>query len=99
MVYDPGALDAALAAAVGDDPALVAELRAAFLASAEAHALALVRASARDDWQAAAWRLQSLAASFGAIQLMELAQAAARGAVGDPVVLRRIGRAIAAFED
>ena len=29
MAYDPGAIDAALAAAVGDDPALIAELREA----------------------------------------------------------------------
>lgn len=97
MAYDPGALDAALAAAVGDDPALVAELRSAFLASAEGHALALARAVGREEWQAAAWRLQGLAASFGALALMELAQAAARSAVGDPAILRRIGRAIAAF--
>ena len=34
MAYDPGALHAALAAAVGDDPTLVAELRSAFVASA-----------------------------------------------------------------
>ena len=27
MAYDPGAIDATLAAAVGDEPALIAELR------------------------------------------------------------------------
>ncbi len=31
MAYDPGAIDATLAAAVGDEPALIAELREAFL--------------------------------------------------------------------
>jgi len=34
MAYDPGAIDATLAAAVGDDPALIAELRDAFLDTA-----------------------------------------------------------------
>ncbi len=33
MAYDPGAIDTSLAAAVGDDPALIAELRDAFLES------------------------------------------------------------------
>jgi len=97
MAYDPGALDAALAAAVGDDPTLVAELRVAFLASAEGHARALARAANREEWQAAAWRLQGLAASFGVPALMELAHKAAASAVGDPAILRRIGRALAAF--
>ena len=31
MAYDPGAIDATLAAAVGDEPQLIAELREAFL--------------------------------------------------------------------
>ena len=35
MAIDPGAIDAALAAAVGDDPALIADLRAAFVESAQ----------------------------------------------------------------
>ena len=34
MVYDPGALNASLAAAVGSDPELMRELRSAFLESA-----------------------------------------------------------------
>ena len=38
MVYDPGALNASLAAAVGSDTELLAELRAAFLESAERQA-------------------------------------------------------------
>ncbi|HWW64443.1 MAG TPA: Hpt domain-containing protein [Sphingomonadaceae bacterium] len=97
MAYDPGALETSLAAAVGDDIALVAELRDAFLVSAESHALAMARAEGREAWRAAAWRLQGLAASFGALALMKLASAAAEGAVGDPAMLRRIGRAIAAL--
>ncbi|HEX8418586.1 MAG TPA: Hpt domain-containing protein, partial [Sphingomonas sp.] len=35
MAYDPGAIDATLAAAVGDEPGLIAELRLAFVESAE----------------------------------------------------------------
>jgi hypothetical protein len=34
MVYDPGALNASLAAAVGADPELLDELRSAFIESA-----------------------------------------------------------------
>lgn len=99
MAYDPGALQSALAAAVGDDPALVAELRSAFLQSAHAHLDALGRARCEADWQAAASRLQGLAASFGAIRLMELAGAAAEGAAGDPAILRRLDSAVAVFCD
>jgi hypothetical protein len=99
MAYDPGVLEVALAAAVGDDPTLIAELRFAFLASAHAHADSLGRARSDADWRTAACRLQSLAASFGAMRLMELASEAAEGAKGDPGVLRKIDRAIALFSD
>ena len=44
MAYDPGAIDAALAAAVGDEPALIAELRLAFVESAQ-RALAAMEAA------------------------------------------------------
>lgn len=99
MAYDPGALQFALAAAVGDDPALVAELRSAFLQSAHAHVDALGRAQSDADWRLAASRLQGLAASFGAIRLMELAESAAEGAAGDPAILRRLDSAIALFSE
>jgi hypothetical protein len=98
MLYDPGALRAALAAAVGDHPELVAELRGAFLDSAARTADVLGRARSDGNWQMAARRLQSLAASFGAVELMGIAEAAAEGAPGDPVVLRRVREAIAAFD-
>ena len=98
MVYDPGALHVALSAAVGDDPSLIAELRGVFLDSASEHVATLARAQSEADWQVAAWRLQGLAASFGAVALMALAEQAATGALGDPVVLRRIRAAIAAFD-
>ena len=99
MAYDPGALQTALAAAVGDDPALIAELRFAFLASAHAHADSLGRARSDVDWRKAACRLQSLAASFGAMRLTELASEAMESAPGDPAMLRRIDSAIALFSD
>ena len=98
MVYDPGALRAALAAAVGDDPEMVAELRAAFLDSAIRGADLLARSRSDGNWHMAARRLQGLAASFGAVDLMELAEQAAEGAPGDPVVVRRVHEAIAAFD-
>ncbi len=98
MAYDPGALDAALAAAVGDDPALAAELRAVFLDSAHRQADLLSRARCDDNWRTASWRLKGLAASFGATSLMDAADAAATGAPGDPAALRRIATAIAAFD-
>lgn len=98
MVYDPGALRSALAAAVGDDPQLVAELRAAFLESAARTAELLATSRCDGNWRMASRRLQGLAASFGAVELMGIAEEAADGAPGDPVVLRRVRSAIAAFD-
>lgn len=97
MVYDPGALNASLAAAVGHDSLLLGELRAAFLESAARQTDLMGRARCDANWQLAASRLASLAASFGAVGLMELADEALKGAPGDPVILRRIGSAIDDF--
>lgn len=97
MAYDPGLLETALAAAVGDDPTLVAELRTAFLESAERHLDAMTRSRCDGNWRMAAARLQGLAASFGAIELMKLASEAANGAPGDPVALRQIRTAVHGF--
>ncbi|TPG43361.1 Hpt domain-containing protein [Sphingomonas koreensis] len=94
MAYDPGAIDATLAAAVGDDPVLIAELREAFLESAK-RALELLEAAENDDdWRAGAWRLKGLAASFGAVRLMALATEAAQAQSHDVAVLQRVRRAI-----
>lgn len=98
MAYDPGALDTALAAAVGNDPSLIAELRAAFLDSAMKQSDLLSRARCDANWQMAAWRLKGLAGSFGAIRLMDAAEHASRAAPGDPVSVRRINAAIASFD-
>lgn len=94
MAYDPGAIDATLAAAVGDDPALIAELREAFLESALRVLEALDAAEGNDAWRAAAWRLKGLAASFGAVRLMALADDAAQAQPGDIVTINRIRRAV-----
>ncbi|MBV8685218.1 MAG: Hpt domain-containing protein [Alphaproteobacteria bacterium] len=97
MVYDPGALNASLAAAVGSDPALMAELRSAFVESAVRQAELMGRARCDANWEIAASRLKSLAASFGAVGLGALADEALQGAPGDPVVLRKLRAAIDDF--
>ncbi len=98
MVYDPGALNASLAAAVGSDPELVAELRTAFVESAARHTDLMGRARCDANWLLAAERLKSLAASFGALGMLELADEALDGAPGDPVVLRKLKLALENFE-
>ena len=97
MVYDPGALNASLAAAVGSDLSLMAELRAAFVESAERQLDLMVRSRCDANWELAASRLKSLAASFGAVGLMALADEALDGAPGDPVVLRKVAAAVEDF--
>jgi len=96
MVYDPGAIDAALAAALGDEPQLIAELRCAFVESAQ-KALQVLEAADAESWQPAAFRLKGLAASFGAVDLMALSTAAAAAPTGDPVALAKLHEAIDAL--
>jgi HPt (histidine-containing phosphotransfer) domain-containing protein len=97
MVYDPGALNASLAAAVGSDGHLMGELRAAFVESAARQVDLMARARCDANWQMSASRLKSLAASFGAVGLIALADEALDGAPGDPVVLRKLGAAVEDF--
>jgi hypothetical protein len=97
MVYDPGALNASLAAAVGTDMALMAELRSAFVESVARQANLMGRARCDANWAFAASRLKSVAASFGALGLLALADEALDGAPGDPVVLRKLHEAIEDF--
>jgi HPt (histidine-containing phosphotransfer) domain-containing protein len=97
MAYDPGALNASLAAAVGADPLLMAELRNAFVESAARQLDLMSRSRCDANWQFAASRLKSVAASFGAVGLLALADEALDGAPGDPVVLRKLGAAIDDF--
>lgn len=98
MSYDPGALNAALAAAVGDDPGLVADLRYAFIESAQRQIDLLERSRCDANWQIAAWRLKGLAASFGVTGLMALAEEAARSVPGDPVMMKKMKAALAGFD-
>ena len=95
MAYDPGTLEAALAAAVGADFALIADLRRAFIESAHRQIDLLSRARCDANWTMAALRLKGLCASFGVSNVMALADEALAGAPGDPVVLRRLGAALA----
>ena len=94
MAFDPGAIDATLAAAVGDEPALIAELRAAFIDSAERAIDAVERAESVDGWARGAARLKGLAASFGAVRLMAMAGELAERH-GDMEMVRKARRAVA----
>jgi HPt (histidine-containing phosphotransfer) domain-containing protein len=90
MVYEAGALDATLSAAAGDDPALFAELRVAFIDSLSRQVDLLRRSRCDGNWQVAAMRLKGLASSFNAEPLIVLANDAIEAAPGDPVAVRRI---------
>jgi HPt (histidine-containing phosphotransfer) domain-containing protein len=81
-----------LTAAAGHDPALFAELRAAFGESLERHLDLLKRARCDGNWTMAAQRLRGLAASFHARELIELAEEAVSAAPGEPTVVKRIER-------
>ena len=94
MAYDPGAIDATLAAAVGDEPQLIAELREAFLDGVQRGLDGLERARDRQEWRTSALRLKGLAASFGAIRLMAIASEAAEAEPLNMELLRRLRRAV-----
>ena len=90
MAFLGESIDAALAAAAGDDPALFLELRAAFVESVERQLDLLSRARCDGNWHMAALRLKGLSASFHDTLLMQLADEAIESAPGEPRVLRRI---------
>lgn len=97
MAHESGALDATIAAAAGDDPALMGELRNAFLESA-ARQLDLLRRSRCDgNWNVAALRLKGLAASFHAEELLVAAENALASAPGEPTAIRNIEGVLARF--
>jgi hypothetical protein len=95
---DYGSFDTALKAAAGDDTALIAELRSSFVESAKRQLSLLSRSRCDANWQYTSWRLKGLAASFGAMRLMALADEASEGAPGDPAVIRKLDKAIAEIE-
>ena len=90
MAYDGGALDATLAAAAGNDPALMRELRSAFLESARSQLDLLKRARCDGNWNVAAMRIKGLAASFHADELLQAAEFALNAAPGEPAAVREI---------
>src|SRR5215218_9026955 len=97
MAYDAGSFDATLAAAAGDDPELLAQLRAGFVESL-VHNIDLLRRSRCDgNWEVAAQRLKGLGASFHSPDLVRLADDALNGAPGEPAVLRKLDRLCADF--
>ena len=94
MRQDQISIDQALAAATGNDDALLADLRAVFLESAARHALSLAGAASVADWRDAAWRLKGCAASFGAAELMAAADRAAAARVRDPLAVADVAAAL-----
>lgn len=90
MAYQSGELDATLAAAAGDDAALFAELRGAFVDSLERQIDLLRRARCDGNWHVAAMRLRGLASSFHAEPLIALADEALEAAPGEPGIVRRM---------
>ena len=90
MAYEPGALDATLAAAAGEDRELFTELRAAFIESLDRQIDLLRRARCDGNWHVAAMRLKGLATSFNAEPLIDLAEEAIEAAPGDPAAVRRL---------
>jgi hypothetical protein len=90
MAFATGDLDATIAAAAGEDPALLAELRAVFAESLARQIDLLRRARCDGNWQVAALRLQGLGASVHAPDLVRLAEEALSGAPGEPAVIRKL---------
>lgn len=97
MAFDYGALDATLAAAAGDDAALLQELRSAFLESATRQLDLLKRARCDGNWHVAAMRLKGLAASFHAEDLLVAADVALKSAPGEPMAIREVEGVLARF--
>jgi hypothetical protein len=98
MAFETGDLDATIAAAAGEDPALLAELRTAFAESLARQIDLLRRARCDGNWTAAAMRLKGLGASFHAPDLVRLAEQALDSAPGEPAVIRRLELLAAEFQ-
>ena len=90
MAYHSASFDSALASAAGEDPRLAQELRTAFKDSLEQRLDLLRRARCDANWYQAAERLRGLAASFSALELIDLAESALNAAPGEPTVIRDI---------
>ena len=90
MAHEAGDFNQTLAAAAGDDAALMAELRAGFVESLSEQVDLLKRARCDGNWDVAARRLRGLGASFHATELVRLAEIAMESAPGDPVAIRKL---------
>jgi len=99
MALENAAFTATLAAAAGDDSALLGELRGAFRESLAQQIDLLRRARCDGNWLIAAQRIKGLAASFHAEELLALAQNAIEAAPGDPVALRGLEGFLAEFDE
>lgn len=97
MAYEAGALEATLAAAAGGDPALMMELREAFVESVARQVDLLERSRCDGNWVVAAMRLKGLAASFHSERLLDLAEHALDAAPGEPTAVRRLKAYLAEF--
>ncbi len=73
MSFDYGSFDTALKAAVGEDAALMAELRLSFVDSAKRQVSLLSRSRCDANWQYSSWRLRGLAAGTANICLRMMA--------------------------
>ncbi len=92
MAFATFDLDATIAAAAGEDAALLGELRAVFGESLTRQIDLLRRARCDGNWNVAAMRLKGLGASFHAPELIRLADQALDSAPGEPVVIRDLER-------
>lgn len=97
MTYANSDFELTLTAAAGDDPSLMAELRAGFMQSLTGQVELLRRSRCDANWRITAERLRGLGASFHAGELITLAQEAIDGAPGDPAVLRKLGTLTSRF--
>ncbi|MEE4153937.1 MAG: Hpt domain-containing protein [Erythrobacter sp.] len=97
MAYEHGALDATLAAAAGDNHALIHELRHAFIESAQRQLDLLRRSRCDGNWNIAAMRLKGLAASFHVEDLLRAADQAIASAPGEPAAIREIEAVLSRF--
>ena len=97
MAHEAADFDATLAAAAGEDLALLAELRAAFAESLAQQVDLLRRARCDGNWEVAAQRLKGLGSSFHAPELVKLADQAVAGAPVLPGVVGALAALVAGF--
>ncbi|MEZ5656765.1 MAG: Hpt domain-containing protein [Sphingobium sp.] len=95
MAFEGGNFNAALEAAVGDDFALVHDLRRAFLESADRQIDMLERAADESGWHLALHRLKGLCSSFGVVHMIALVDEAQTVDAGDKKMLGRLRSALA----